>query len=102
MHQTTVFSSHLVPENPRTRFRVAFGAIAAEHAAVANEGAVDTPPATASPQFRPRLWLIGLHGRRGIVRRQILLAQRNRLHGRDAGLRPRPGDLVEVQLAARP
>src|SRR5262245_54299316 len=48
LHQTTVPSSHLVPEHPRTRFRVALGTIAAEHTAVANEGAVDTPPAAAS------------------------------------------------------
>src|SRR5262245_66180326 len=56
LHQSPVANSDLVPENPRTRFGVAFGAIAAEHAAVANEGAVDTPPAAASPQFRPWLW----------------------------------------------
>src|SRR5262245_17789757 len=65
LHQSPVANSDLVPENPWTRFRVAFGAIAPEHAAVANEGAVDTPTAAASPQFRPWLWLICLHRRRG-------------------------------------
>src|SRR5262249_13414694 len=85
LHQTTVSDSHLAPENPRTRSRFAFCPIAAEHAADANTRAIDHAPAPDGPQFLPWLWLESLHLRRGIVGRQVLPAQRNRLHVRDAG-----------------
>src|SRR5262249_49212878 len=61
LHQTTVADSYLVPEDPRTRTRLAFGPVAAEHAALVYKSAVDPPSAAAGPQFRPRLWLEGLH-----------------------------------------
>src|SRR6516162_5382290 len=80
LKQTAVFDSYLVPENPRTRVRFAFCPIAAEHAALADKSAIDPPSAAASPQFRPWPWLEGLHLRRGIVGRQVLPAQLNRLH----------------------
>src|SRR5262245_17238042 len=79
LHQTTVADSYLVPENPRTRTGFAYCPIAAEHAALADKSAIDPPSAAASPQFGPWLWLESLHLRRGIVGRQVLSVQLNRL-----------------------